>query len=143
MMNDYGTSNPERLAMGAGLTVSEDDWRGLDGLVMLGTYDGDSITLYREQIRAVAANHGVPEFQLVEGTLAHELGHHYVPVVASEARGVTRWMRALASVLGVKYESKAVREAVANGFCFTLLERRFETSPLFNAPELLTEPSLD
>ncbi|WP_231187293.1 hypothetical protein [Haladaptatus sp. DYF46] len=120
----------------------EDDWHGLDSLVLLGTYRDETITLYRTQIRDVAAANGVPEFQLVEATLAHELGHYLVDVSKIDSRRTQQWRSVVESLFNVSLRSKVVHEAAANGFCFALLERRFETSPLFDAPEILISPSL-
>ncbi|AHG02062.1 hypothetical protein HALLA_01800 (plasmid) [Halostagnicola larsenii XH-48] len=137
----HGTTNPEALAAVSGVTVADDDWSGLDSLVILGALEGNRIVLYREQIRAVAAAHDVPKYQLLEGVIAHELGHYHVDTDDLTDRP-SRWSRRISSLLGVRTVPKAVREAAANGFAFALLERRFEASPLFDTPELLTRPSL-
>lgn len=139
--DEHGTSNPEVLATVSGLDVIEDDWNGLDSLVLLGTYRDETITLYREQIRDVAATNGVPVYQLIEATLAHELGHYLVDLSKIDSPRTQRWRDVAESFLGIDGRPKVIHEAAANGFCFELLESRFETSPLFDSPEILSSPS--
>lgn len=139
--DEYETSNPEVLATVSGLDVIEDDWDGLDSLVLLGTYREETITLYREQIRVVATANGVPVYQLIEATLAHELGHYLVELSEIDSPRTQRWRDVAGSFLGIDGRPKVIHEAAANGFCFALLESRFETSPLFDCPEILISPS--
>lgn len=139
--DEHGTSNPEVLATVSGIDVIEDDWNGLDSLVLLGTYRDGTITLYREQVRDVATANDVPVCQLIEATLAHELGHCLVDLSEIDSSRTKRWRDVAASFFGIDSRPKVIHEAAANGFCFALLESRFETSPLFDCPEILSSPS--
>lgn len=141
LLRDSETTNPEQLATEAGIDIVDDEWSSLEQLVILGTHRDSTITLYRTQIRTVASAHDVPELQLVEGTIAHELGHHFVDVSAVTPSHANRWVNVVKSVLGINRHRKPVLEAAANGFCFTLLEARYVSSPLFDSPEVLTAPS--
>lgn len=138
----YGTSDPREIAAAADVPVCDDEWDGIAGLVLLGTYDDGTVTLYPGQIEAHARERGVDRRSLTEAVVAHELGHHFVaatdrsPVAPPDRNG---WLsRVLARCRG-RAGPKPVREAAANGFALALLERHRPGSPVLAEPTLLTD----
>ena len=122
-----------------GLDVRVDDWQGLDGLVLLGTYNGGRITVYRHSIEAHAKQYGIPDTQVRDAVLAHELGHFlYHEDLTENSRAFVR-SELLSRIVSTKSrrDPKPVREAAANGFAVEVL-RTQQTYELPVLVEILT-----
>jgi len=138
VIDRYGSTAPREIAAAADIEVRVDEWDGMDGLVMLGTYGGRTITLYSSQIEAYARDRDIEQTYLTEAVVAHELGHHFLATADPSARPDGLLKRLLMRCRG-SGRPKPVREAAANGFALELLERHRPDSPILTHPHLLAD----
>lgn len=138
VVDRYGSTAPREIAAAADIEVCVDEWEGIDGLVMLGTYGGSKITLYSRQIEAYARECGIERTYLTEAVIAHELGHHFLATTGPSARPNGILQRFLMRCRG-SASPKPVREAAANGFALELLDGHRPDSPILTHPHLLAD----
>ncbi|WP_262177513.1 hypothetical protein [Haloarcula laminariae] len=142
LLERRGTSDPTTLTARLNIRVETEDWDGTGTLVMLGSYDGDVISLYREQIRALAERHDIPTAHLTAGVLAHELGHAVVPDDKLASIHPGSWRRRIGDLFGISSHAKPIAEAAANGFAFAVLRSEYPETPLVERPRVLTNPGM-
>lgn len=125
LVREHGTNDPSALADETGATVVADEWSGLESLVMMGTYADGTITVYPEQVRAVAEDVPLPVETILDVVLAHELAHHVLdrpPVERADDRG--RLERLVERVRGnaPSRRQSVLTEVAAHAFAATLVD---------------------
>lgn len=119
----YGTRDPWRIAEREALRIEREQWTGVGGVTLLGTYTDGVVTLYPRQIAAKAREDDTSQSALTDAVVAHELGHHLLTDIELPTSR-SRWRRLFRFVTGSETgASRRFEERAAERFTTELLGR--------------------
>jgi hypothetical protein len=143
LVREHESSNPGELATATGATVVTDEWSGLDGLIMLGTYADGTITVFEAQVRTVADDGPLSVETVRDVAVAHELAHHVLDSPRMERdddRGRLTRLVERARGNGRRQRQTVLAEVAAHTFAGALVDVAPHDHPL-EVTERVVEPT--